>query len=334
MRWDDLNARVRGLAGHLLGRSTIQSMAAENELDGLLRRLRDGPYDVGLRGAPAGALTIDLSVRRAAGHRLATISRWSGRRRERLRVLFEEEDRRSVRALLRGAVGGARPEARVAGLLPTPGLPERALEELARQPTAAKVAALLVAWGNAYGSAVFEHAVESRPDLFAMELALARTFALRTRAAARRGALRRFAQDAIDAENIASAVALAGRRIGTPIEEVFLAGGRALALDGFVAAAHATDAEGALLRLTRAAGMRTPLGRTLAAAAPDTLEQALLVLRTRALRRGAREHPIGPSLILGYALRLRGEVMDLRTIAWGLALRAPRALVLDQLVTQ
>lgn len=321
------------MSGHLLGRAALEDLAAEAEVDGLVRRLRDGPWDVGLRGAYATPAVLDLSIRRAAAARLATLGKWAGPRIRRLAILFQDEDRRSIRALLRGAVGGVRPEARLAGLIPTAELPERALEELARQSTAAKVATLLVAWGNPYGSAVFEHATQTQPDLFAIELELARTFARRAGRSARGSALRSFVRNAIDVENCASAVALAGHRIGARIDGVFLEGGARLGRDGFTHAARAEDADRAIGRLARHVGVRTPFGVALMAATPATLEKSLLRWRVASQRRLARLRPLGPALLLAWALRLRAEVMDLRTITWGVALRAPRPLLVDELVT-
>jgi vacuolar-type H+-ATPase subunit C/Vma6 len=298
-----------------------------------VRRLRDGPWDVGLRGAFASPAVLDLSIRRAAAARFATLAHWAGPRVRRLAILFEDEDRRSMRALLRGAAGGVRPEARLAGLIPTTELPERALEELARQSTVARVATLLVAWGNPYGSAVFEQAMESEPDLFGIELTLARTFARRARRSARGRELHTFVGDAIDVENCGSAVALAGHRIGAPIASAFLEGGRRIGRGAFLHAAQARDADIALGRLARSQEARSPFGTALATATPATLEKSLLRWRVMMQRRLSRLRPLGPALLLAWALRLRAEVMDLRTITWGIALRAPRPLLLDELVT-
>jgi vacuolar-type H+-ATPase subunit C/Vma6 len=333
MRWDDLNARVRGLSGHLLGRTAIESLAEEPDLESLARRLRDGPYDAGLRGAVPTASAIDLSVRRAAAARIATIARWAGPRAPHLAVIFEDEDRRSIRALLRGAVAGVRAETRLAGLVPTPELPEGALEELARQPTAARVAALLVAWGNPLGSAIFEQASASQPDLFMVELELAQVYAARAHRASRNPALRRFAADVIDAENAASAVVLAGRKLGIEPVRAFLPGGRRVTQSLFLDAALAPDADVALIRLARIDGGRSTLARAFANTMPEALERTLLRMRIVSQRRAAREHPLSPAPLLAYALRLRSEVIDLRMITWGLGLRAPRTVVLDQLIT-
>ena len=333
MRWDDLNARVRGMSAHLLGAAAIQSLAAEFDIDALARRLHDGPYDAGLRGALPSAISIDQSVRRAAAARLATLAKWAGPRIRRLTAIFEEEDRRSVRALLRGAAAGARPEARLSGLVPTPALPESALTELSRQPTAAKVAALLVAWGHPFGSPIFEHAGGDQPDLFLVELALAQAFAARARKSARNAELRRFTQDSIDCENASAAVALAGRKLGVASDRVFLHGGRRISKDFFLHVVAAQDAESAMGRLAWLDEGRSPFARGVAGATTESLERALLRFRIVHLKRIARMKPLGPALLLHYALRLRAEVMDLRTIAWGLILRAPRQLINDQLVT-
>ena len=99
-----------------------------------------------------------LAVRRKAAARMRLLARWAGGRDAVLAVVFEEEDRRSLRALLRGAVQGARAEERLEDLIPTPLLPERALAELARQARPAAIAALLTAWQNPYGPALLQQA--------------------------------------------------------------------------------------------------------------------------------------------------------------------------------
>ncbi len=150
----------------------------------------------------ASPAALELALRRAAADRLRLLARWCGPRVAILAVLFEDEDRRSLRALLRGSLQHAPAEARLAGLVPTPTLPERALRELANQATPAAVAALLTAWRNPYGSVLLAAASAAQPDLFTLELLVNRTFAARASRAARgTGLLADYVRDAIDLEN-------------------------------------------------------------------------------------------------------------------------------------
>ena len=146
-RWEDLATRARGLATHLLGRADLDGLARAESLDALADVLRARGFLPA--GGPATPGALELAVRRMAGARLAVLAAWGHARNTLLAVVFEDEDRRSLRALLRGAVRAAPPEERLAGLIPTPGLPERALAELAGQPTPGAIAALLTAWGSA-----------------------------------------------------------------------------------------------------------------------------------------------------------------------------------------
>ena len=167
-RWEDLTARTRGLATHLLAPGQLDGLARAPDFDALSDAFRA----LGLLVPEGGTVTpeqLELSVRRAAAAKLRTLTRWAGARKALLAVVFEDEDRRSLRAMLRGAVHGASAEQRLGGLIPTPALPERALGELARQPTPGAVAALLAAWGSPYGPALLPDAAAVHPDLLALE---------------------------------------------------------------------------------------------------------------------------------------------------------------------
>ena len=126
-RWDDVNARARGLSTHLLGGGQLAELAGAPDLPALAARLRDAGLTLPETAEPTAA-ELELAVRRRAAGELTILGRWTARRPELLAVLFDEEDRRSVRALLRGAVERASAGLRIAGLVPTPALPERALE--------------------------------------------------------------------------------------------------------------------------------------------------------------------------------------------------------------
>ena len=333
LRWEDLDARARGLATHLLTRPELDALAEAPDLAALAEALRrrDYPVDEG----PATAAALELALRRAAGARLRVLARWSGPRAAALAVLFEDEDRRSVRALLRGAVQGAPPDARLAGLISTPALPERALRELARQDKPAAIAALLTAWRNPYGSMLLPAASAAQPDLFGLELLLNRTFAVRASRAARDTRfLAAYVRETIDLENAYTALVLAAEGKDVTPKDAFLPGGEHVSVAAFETAAAAGDVSEAMRRLG-ASFAGTPLAQAFEPQAGNLarLEEAVLRIRVRTLVRAMRTEPLGPAPLLAYALRLRVETIDLQRIIWGVALTAPRAVLVRDLVT-
>ncbi len=333
MRWEDLDARARGLATHLLGRAELQALAQAPDRVALAEALRHRGYPVEEGETTAEAL--ELALRRVAALRLRILARWSGVRADALTVLFEDEDRRSLRALLRGAVQGAAAEARLAGLIPTPTLPERALRELAQRDKPAAIAALLTAWRNPYGSALLSVASAAQPDLFRLELIVNRTFAARALRAARHTApLAAHVRETIDLENAFSALVLAAEGKDVTPKDAFLPGGERLSIAAFEVAAAAGDPAEAMRRLA-ASFAGTALARAFHGRAgdPAQLEATVLRIRVRALVQAMRLTPLGPAPVLAYALRLRAEMEDLRRIIWGVALAAPRAGLVLELVT-
>lgn len=324
-RWEDLATRARGLATHLLGRAELDALARAPDLDALGDALRARGF------LPAeGPVTpdiLELAVRRVAGARLQILAGWGQGRTTLLAVVFEDEDRRSLRALLRGAVQGAAPEERLAGLIPTPGLPERVLAELAGQPTPGAIAALLTAWGSAYGPALLPEAAATHPDLLTLEYRLNSTFAsraLRGARAARSRGLVEFVRETIDLENACTALVLGGAEPEAPPERAFVDGGRYLSLAAFRDAVAAPDGGEAARRLAEAF-RPAPVAAVFARAASDpaAIEEALLRQRIAAQGAAARWDPAGLASVLSYVLRLRAEVLDLQRAIWGVMLGAP-----------
>lgn len=334
-RWEDLNARARGLATHLLTRGDLDALAHVPDVATLAAELRR--RGVPVTGDDVSPPALDLALRRMAAARLRVLGRWCGPRAAVLAVLFEDEDRRSVRALLRGAVQGVPSDVRLAGLVPTPALPERALEVLARQSTPGAIAALLVAWRNPYGAALRTEAAGAHPDLFTLELALNRTYATRalraSRKAGRRGLLTSYVQRVIDLENAYTALVLAGGGQEVTLEDAFLPGGKRVSFAVFQAAAAAGNLEGAA-RTLAAAFAGTPMASAFEryGGDPAKLEDAVLRICISDLVRAAREAPLGPAPLLAYALRQRAELLDLRRIIWGVALGAPGDALAQDLV--
>lgn len=323
--WEDVIARARGLSGHLLSPARLRALAEAPDLAALAEALRQAGTlpDEG----PLTPEAIGLGVRRAAAAALAVLARWSDRRSALLAVILEDEDRRALRGILRGAAQSVAPERRLAGVLPTPTLPERALGELARQPTVPAVATLLVAWRHPFGPALEAVAQSPHPELAAIESALARACIARVLETARRSrskVLRDYALELLDLDNALSALALAGPdgRASVP-KELFISGGT-LSIDVFERAAAAPDRPAAADILARAM-RRSPARDALRTHADDPagLERALLGGQIAMLARRARLEPLSVAPILLFALRLRAQVLDLQRVIWGIALGAP-----------
>jgi vacuolar-type H+-ATPase subunit C/Vma6 len=306
------------------------------DLDELASRLHRAGFGEGLPGRGANASSLELAVRRAAAARHALMARWCGKRSERLIIIFEDEDRRSLRALLRGASAGAAAERRLSGLIPTPSLPERALEELARLRTPEEIVAILALWRNPYAKALQAEVGRLEPGLLRLELALSRRFASRAIRAARWECreLRRFVTEAIDIENVVSALLLAPGNTDVEVEEAFLAGGTHVSREVFLSAGRGGSTAAAasvLAESLKSTPFAEPLRRH--AGEPAKVERALFQARLREWMQEARSNPLSPAPFLAYMLRLRAQVMDLQNIVWGMAIGAPAVPLTGDLVT-
>jgi len=334
--WDDLNARARGLATHLLGRATLEGLAHAPDLPAIAAELASRGYPVAESARTSGA-ALELAVRRAIALKFRILVRWAGRRTELLAVLLEDEDRRSIAALIRGAAQRAPAELRLSGLIPTPELPERALEELARQPTPASVASLLAAWRHPLAPALLLDPGHPEPDLFQIELALSRAFAQRAlmaaRRAGRRGLLFRHVQQVIDLENAFTALVLSEEK-KPKVGDEWLPGGRAITLELAQRAALSGNAAAACqLLATGFAGTRLGAAFENPDRHPAGLELGVLAAQIAEIKGRARIEPLSIAFLLGFALRLRAEALDIRRVIWGISLGAPVPVLVQGLVT-
>lgn len=336
-RWEAPNARARGLGTHLLSDETMAALAAAPDLASMVALLEAA----GIAIPEEGRLTpvaIELGIRRAAASELQRLARWFGDDRSAAPGLIcDDEDRRSLRAMIRGAAAGASAEARLVGLIPTPHLPERVLAELARQPRVSDVAALLVAWDHPLGSALLSAAAATEPDVLRLELEVDRWFARQAEAAARHGGhtLRRYVEQSIDLDNARTALLLAASDTELPADDFFLRGGRHLSRAAFHDAAEAGSALPAARQLAGPLAAHG-VGRVLLQHAGDIarLDEALLRARMSALRLEARLDPLGAAPVLAYVLRLRAQVVALRRCLWGIELGirpARRAAALEEI---
>lgn len=333
-RWEDVNARARGLGTHLLARGDLDALARQADLPALADALgRAGIVPLGDQGTE-GAPALERGIRHWAGALLGILGRWVGERSAALPLVFDLEDRRSLRALFRGAVAGAPADRRLAALLPTPALPERALETLAALPTVESIAALVSAWRHPFAKGLAEVTKGGAPDLLAIERALGRVaLASAVRSAVRSGSrqLRVLVAEGIDLENVTQALVLARAGETAPPAEWFLAGGTLLTLEDF------TEALG--MKVPAEAGRRlakvftgTPFAQAIleGAADPARLETDLLARRIALLAERVRVAPLEPLTTLWVAFRIRAQVIDLQRVVWTIALGAPRPPLLER----
>lgn len=344
--WTDVATRARGLGTHLLGRSTLEGLAGLPDVAALAEALRAlGRVPIGTTTAPE----IELALRRGHAAWLEVLARWCGPRAERLSLVFEAEDLRSLRRLFRVAGGaGVTQESALAsplaGLVPTPSLPERALATLAEQPTPRALVTLLGLWKHPFAAALEGLALD-KVDLFALDRALERAFAERATAAAR-GAERALVdatRRAIDVTNLRVLLVLAQLPPAAREGGAFLTGGQLVTRARFDRALSRATPDEAARDIAEALG-RSPLAvplRTLAAEpkvpSPSRLlmavEAELWATLLRVQRQDALREPLGVAPVLAFALGVRLEALDLGAITWGIALGAPRTTVAAALVT-
>jgi vacuolar-type H+-ATPase subunit C/Vma6 len=322
-----LVARARGLRQRLAPLVELVELCSVESPQALLEALarrRLLPVAAPGRG---DAEALEIGFRQRAAELLAILQRWRGRGRDVLALVFAEEERHCLRALLRGAAAGAAPETRLAGLIPTPDLPLRRLEELSRAADPLAVAARLATRGWPDAEALAAAAAATRPDLAAMERTLRWRFGARLRDAARDGdrELRREIGLAIDLDNAAAAAALAGGG-ESAAEDDFLAGGRELSRELFRRATETASSSAALALLAGAfsdaaiaGAVRTSLS------SPARLGERLVAARLVRATAEALQRPLGVAPVLELALALRAEGLALSRLVWGLALEAPAA---------
>jgi vacuolar-type H+-ATPase subunit C/Vma6 len=331
-----LVARAKGLASRLVPRRTLETLATVDKLDAFVQILsRDGSA-IDSIGEPVDVFAVEGAIGRTASRHLRMLYRWQERTPGVLDVFAAHQDRRSLRALLRGAAAGASPEARLRGLVPTPVLPQRALIELARQPSPSAVVQQLVLLTHPDGSRLRPMVETSHIDLFAIDVALLAGFADRACRVARRTdeALREFVRMLIDAANAENALLVAGEAVDVDRSTLFVRGGRWLSLDAFLAVTRATAFQQALAVLT-ATVVRSPLALSAPVVASDLahVDRAFVVTILEWLAHASRVAPLSTAPLLRVLWLVEAQSRDLRALAWGAALGTPPSLRMEQLVT-
>lgn len=333
--WSDVVARARGLSSRFLGRDRLLEASRARDLPFVAEVLGRSAYPEVGEDARHDPALFERQLRRVAGERLRLLAHWAAGRLPLLAALFEEEDVRSIRAIVRGVLAGAPVDQRLSGLVPTPTLPAAALAELARQPNVTNVAALLMSWRHPYGSALLGEAARPQPDAFSIQLALDRRYGERAAKSAKSAgfALQRHVQLQSDLQNAWTALALAAGTVAHEPAELFLPAGEIVTVELFCACARERSIEGARALLLRRLP-RTVVARVIGADVARWEQEDLALREALALvTRDGRVDPLGVVAILQYVLRLRAEIRDLGRIVWGVALNVPRTMLARSLVT-
>jgi vacuolar-type H+-ATPase subunit C/Vma6 len=316
------------LGTRLLAPEVLASLSQIHGPDALSRALAARGI-ISEEGAKGNATEVGLALRRAAAREVAVLRRWLGPRDGALAVALDAEDRRSLRALIRGAAEGAPVETRLAGLIPTPALPERLLRDLAGRASIREQGVLLVGARHPCGAAVLAAASDREPDLFRIELAIARTLAERAVRGCRGAGrfLRDYVAGTIDRDNCRTALVLAAVGIEGPAAPLLLPGGdlRREEFERAIATGDPLAAARVLGKARATAGLAPILLRH--AASPADLERALEDSAVAAVQREARLDPLGPAPTLFFLDRLRRQSIALARLLWGADLGAPPAVV-------
>jgi len=338
VRWDDVNARARGLATHFVSRLALEHLAEAPDLTGFVHRMLGAGLLLETEGAvAASADEVDRAIGRLAATRLTLLGRWLGPgRRRALAVIYERLDLENLRRLLRGLVQGASAGARLRGTVPTPDLPEPALLRLARAGSLADLAQGLRRLGHPAGRALAREAEpRDRQALLRLELALIRLCATRSTRLSRRGGslLRLHVALSIDLWNAWALLEREHWGDAVRVEEAWLPGGRAIDEPAFRALAVVANSSQRRERIARLLGA-TPVGELLSDTTlePAELEARALAVRIKHLRAIARREPLGAGPTLLTLLRIEAEARDLRSLLWGVVFRAPREWLVSRLV--
>jgi vacuolar-type H+-ATPase subunit C/Vma6 len=281
-------------------------------------------------------MSLERAVRRHAADQMGILDRWCmDERRAALAVILEDEDRRSIQAILRGAQQGTATEVRMAGLIPTTSLPERALLTLAGQPTPTDVIRMLALWNHPLGIPLVAAASGPHPSLFEIEVELQRAFARRASARAHQGGsqLVEYVEQVVDVMNTWSALLHFVERDPAIVDTTFVEGGRWITRDVFhklMTLETRPQVEKRLAWELR----KSALGNAFQGEIEDLaqLEGTMLRAQIDWQNRAVRVDPSGAAPIIGFAIELRAEVVNLRRIIWGVALEAPAALIQAEMV--
>lgn len=314
-----LSVRARGIATRLLTRDALEALTTAPDLATLARNLASAGALADRAAGPLDVFAVERAAARIAADHLRTLFRWRRRARGVLEVFAADADRRSLRALLRGAAQGSPAAIRLRGLLATPTLPQPLLDRLAAQSSGAAIARELVASRYPDAERLLGRAERTATGLLAIEAALLNGFARRaTRAAAGDRILGEFVAGTVDTGNAVTAALLAGVPRDVDPVRLFVEGGRSLSRQAFTAVVEFRGRTG---------------GGSAAGGDASRIEREFLEETLIRLRRIARRDPLSSAPLLRVVLLIDAQARDVRSLAWGATLAAPAATRARALVT-
>lgn len=326
----DVNARARGLRGHLLSRARLVELAQYRSVGALAAELVRAGYPPA-RGVAGDPAELDRVLGAVAAGRVHLLVCWLGPRAAALRAILERRELATLRAVLRGAAAGAAPGARMRGIHPSSLWPASLLSPLSHAASLESVRQRLHAARHP-AAAVFEGAgpAERRHDLLELELAARRWWAQRVHEGVRRAgrAAGEIAGRIIDEENLVALLLSPAWGVEVAPERVFLPGGGRLEQSLLVELWRTGD-EAARRSAVAERLHGTPAGRVLADQGLGLIELpgALRAAAIRELRRAARLAPLGPAPTAEVLLRIEAEAEGLRRVVRGIGLEAPAAVI-------
>lgn len=306
----ELVTRARGLGARLVSEGVLTEIEHCADRGSLAIALGHA----GLAEDPS-VDAIEAATRARTEQDFATLYRWARSHPAAMMLLELDEDRRSVRVLVRGLAAGVGSTRRRAGCVATSWLNARRLTALSEATSLADFAEILE--GHPLRAAFNDL---TTLDILALEAALTRTFARCARMLAEDTAITTYLAQLIDGENAEAALLLAARGRHLDARDMFVAGGTRLSAAQFERAAVAPLEEARALLAAAFAG--TPLERALVASSPSAVEEAVVAWQLAAQKKLRRTEPHGLASVLYLVLRRRDEVIRLRRVAWRFALGA------------
>ena len=331
-----LIVRARGLAAHCLSREALERLAEAGDVSAFARSLARLGSSIEPIGEPPDVFAVERAISRTANRHFRTMCPWQEQSPGALDVFAAYQDRRSLRAIMRGAVEGRSPHARLEGLFATPSLLQPVLAVLADQTSPVDVIRQLLRLGHADAARLMAVVRTGPADLLAIDVALLAAFAARARTAAARAdhSVAEFVTTMIDTVNAQNAIVIAGEPRDLDPADLFVNGGRWLSLAVFISAATGSSQQ-AVTTLARTLS-RSPLAPLLPVVSSDVinLDRVFLSTMLKRFTRVCRVDPLSYAPLLRALLLIDAQSRDLRMLAWGAALGTPVPVRRQQLLTR
>lgn len=333
-----INARVRAMRSRLLDAGRMEELLGTPTLEAFTQALTTTPYGHEVQEALTRYVAlqaVDAALARNFHRTTARILGFAdGTARRLIEVVLMRWDLANVRAVLRGKHTG-RDVDLTTDLMPAGGLNEAALRELAAQPDVSAVVGALSALNHPFVTPLQDGMAEYQEtqDLFVLELALERFYALHGLRAARGAGhseqvVRALLQAGLDAANVKTALKLQPAALRREEKaRFFIPGGRIVSADVFgLLADRETAGQG--MKLLRLQGFPVRSISDDLTAFEHELDLAMIRTQT-GLYLG---DPLSIDIVVAYLALKDTEVKNLRLIARSKQLGIPRDRVRKEMV--